>query len=182
MRLLAISGSLRAGSTNSALLHAAAGLAPGGTDISVYAGLGKLPIYDADLDIDPPPPAVGDLRARLAASWGVLIACPEYAHGVPGGLKNALDWVVSSSEMVDKPVALFHASPRSEISRAALAEILRTIDARIVAEASCTVALLGKEGAALEAELARPEVRETISAALRTFVAAIAVPATASPV
>src|SRR5579862_5748949 len=108
MRILAISGSLRAGSTHTALLRAAAGSAPAGVEIALYAGLASLPIFDPDHDETAVPRAVLDLRARLHAADGVLIACPEYAHGIPGGLKNALDWVVGSSKFVDKPVALFH--------------------------------------------------------------------------
>ncbi len=184
MRVLAISGSLRAGSTNTALLRAAARAAPAGMHVDLYDGLGTLPIYNADDDVEPPPAPVRDLRARIAGSDGVLIACPEYAHGIPGGLKNALDWIVSSGEMVGRPVALLHASPRSAISRAALAEVLRTIDARIVEEATCTMPLLGRQGSDLSTALDAPEAAAEIAAALARFdraIGAMREPVTAAP-
>lgn len=173
MNLLAISGSLRACSSNTALLRAAKRLAPPGVTITLYEGLAALPIFNPDDDIDPAPPAVLDFRARLRRCDGLLIACPEYAHGVPGGIKNALDWVVGSSEVVDKPTALLHASARSAISREALAEILVTMTARLVREATATVPLLGRTPAEVAEILALPEMQAEIAAALAAFTALI---------
>jgi NAD(P)H-dependent FMN reductase len=113
-------------------------------EIAIYAGLADLPIFNPDYDEMAAPRAVLDLRTRLRAADGVLIACPEYAHGVPGGLKNALDWVVASSEFVGKPVALFQASDRGTYMRASLTETLTVMSAQIVPEASITVPLTGK--------------------------------------
>ncbi|RJF82451.1 NAD(P)H-dependent oxidoreductase [Azospirillum cavernae] len=152
MRVLAISGSLRAASTNSALLRAAAAVAPDGVTVTVFAGLdgrgvGGLPLFNPDDDGgdgEPALPTVRAFRAALVAADAVVIACPEYAHGVPGALKNALDWVVASGELVDKPTALLHASPRSAYARAALAEVLTVMSARLVEEASVTIPLMGK--------------------------------------
>src|SRR4029077_9786847 len=87
IRLLAISGSLRAASTNAALLEAAARLAPQGLIIDSYDGLADLPHFNPDLDIDPPPAVVGMLRGEVAISEGLIISSPEYARGVPGALK-----------------------------------------------------------------------------------------------
>src|SRR5438105_3467377 len=112
MRILTISGSLRSASSNTTLLRAAAALAPEGVEIILYDGLGDLPHFNPDLE-EANLPSVMDFRARLRAADGVLISSPEYAHGVPGVMKNALDWVVGSGEFVDKPVALLNASPRS---------------------------------------------------------------------
>src|SRR5437868_5642473 len=108
MSVVAISGSLRAGSSNAALLRAAAALAPTGMTITFYAGLDTLPPFNPDLDAEGavPPAPVAALRATLAGARGFLICSPEYAHGVPGALKNALDWVVSSGEFTDKPILL----------------------------------------------------------------------------
>jgi chromate reductase len=99
MRILAISGSLRAASSNTALLRAAAALAPEGMEVVLYGGLGDLPHFNPDLE-GAAPPAVIDLWARVREADGLLIACPEYAHGVPGAMKNALDWLVGGDEFI----------------------------------------------------------------------------------
>jgi NAD(P)H-dependent FMN reductase len=143
-RILAISGSLRAGSSNTALLQAAAALAPEEVHVIVYSGLSELPYFNPDLDTENPPPAVRDLRSLLVASDGVLISSPEYAHGVPGVMKNALDWLVRSGELYDKPVALINASPRANHAQTSLVETLTTMTARLVPEACVTVPLQGK--------------------------------------
>jgi chromate reductase, NAD(P)H dehydrogenase (quinone) len=115
---------------------AAAELAPKGVEVAMYHGLGDLPHFNPDLDkaLDDPdlPAAVRDLRTRVAAADALLISSPEYAHGVPGSLKNALDWLVGGSEMPGKPVALLNASPRSVHAQAQLAETLRTMSADVV--------------------------------------------------
>lgn len=144
--LLAISGSLRATSSNTTVLRAAAALAPAGVEVALYAGLGDLPQFNPDLDDEgaTPPPAVAELRARLRAADAVMISSPEYAHGVPGALKNALDWVVGSGELVDKPVALINAAPHSRYAHPSLAETLTVMSARVVAAASPTVPIAGR--------------------------------------
>lgn len=139
MRILAIPGSLRRGSSNAALLRAAARVAPPGVEIEMYEDLGALPHFNPDLDGEDaePPEPVRALRALLVAADAVLISSPEYAHGVPGSLKNLLDWLVSAGELVDKPVALLNASPvGGEFAQKALLETLRTMNWRVVDEAS----------------------------------------------
>jgi NAD(P)H-dependent FMN reductase len=93
-QVLAISGSLRSSSSNRAALQAAAAQAPDGMAITIYQGLGDLPLFNPDRDREPLPAAVVDLRARAANGDGFLISSPEYAHGISGSLKNALDWLV----------------------------------------------------------------------------------------
>lgn len=112
--VLAISGSLRSGSFNSLLINAARELAPAGLTIDTYRGLGDIPPYNGDLDTGEPPAPVAELRARIAAADGLLISTPEYNYGIPGLLKNALDWASTpppSSVLRGKPVALMGASP-----------------------------------------------------------------------
>src|SRR5262249_47022129 len=110
VRVLAISGSLRSGSSNTILLRAAAELAPRGLCVILYGGLADLPHFNPDLDDEAnPPPQVREFRDALRAADGLMICSPEYAHGVPGSLKNALDWVVGSGELSGKPVALINA-------------------------------------------------------------------------
>src|SRR5436853_1978310 len=115
IRIVAISGSLRSGSSNTLLLRAASAIAPPGMVVDVYQGIDRLPFFNPDLDVDEVPQAVESFRATLRSAHGLLISSPEYAHGVPGVLKNALDWLVGSTqgEIVDKPVALVNASPRA---------------------------------------------------------------------
>src|SRR5512132_4437861 len=122
MKLVAISGSLRENSSNTRALRAMSLL--GLADIEVYEGLGNLPHFNPDLDLDgsPPPPAVADLRERLRAADGVIISSPEYAHGVPGSLKNMLDWLVSDGLLVGKRVLLVNATPPSAYAQASLLE------------------------------------------------------------
>ena len=113
MNVLAIAGSLRAGSYNRALLRAAAELAPDGAAIELWGRLGEIPLYDGDVEDAGVPEPVTALAAAIAAVDGVLIATPEYNFGVPGVLKNAVDWVSRGSAgrpLQGKPVALVGAS------------------------------------------------------------------------
>jgi NAD(P)H-dependent FMN reductase len=133
MNVLAIPGSLRASSSNAALLRAAARVAPAGSEIAIYDGLGGLPHFSPDLDVDPLPSAVAALRARIGAADALAISSPEYAHGMPGSLKNALDWLVSAFEPIDKPVLLVSASPGGAAhAHAQLLEVLRTMSMQVI--------------------------------------------------
>ena len=144
LRILAISGSLRRVSSNTALVHAASELAPDGLEIRVFTQLAEVPLFNPDLDGEQPPAAVLQFRLELDASAALLISSPEYAHGVPGALKNALDWIVGSGEIVGKPVALFNASPRATHAQASLVETLRVMSANVVDAASIAVPLSGR--------------------------------------
>jgi chromate reductase, NAD(P)H dehydrogenase (quinone) len=117
INILAISGSLRANSSNNAVINAAAQFAPANVNFTIYNGLGALPHFD---DSKEPAPEVIDLRNQLRAADGVLISSPEYAFGVPGVLKNALDWTVSSGEFVNKPLALITAATGGSNAHASL--------------------------------------------------------------
>src|SRR5207248_2306398 len=110
MNLLALCGSLRAISYNRKALVAAKRLAPPGMTIELYDALASLPHFNPDDDVDPLPLTVRDFRAKVGRANGLLIACPEYAHGIPGAFKNLLDWLVSSLEFPGKPVALINCS------------------------------------------------------------------------
>jgi chromate reductase len=113
MRVLGISGSLRAGSYNTALLQAAAELAPEGVELELYDGLHELPPYNEEHDTDVPPAAVARLRDAIASADAVLFATPEYNGSMPGQLKQALDWgsrPYQQSALWGKPVAVIGAS------------------------------------------------------------------------
>ena len=144
MRLLALSGSLRAASTNTAVLEALSRLAPAGVEILLYRELGALPLFNPDDDEDAPPEAVAALRALVGSAAGLIIAAPEYAHGVPGAFKNALDWLVASDAFPGKPVAMINTAPRSFHAQSALRETLATMSARLFPEAFVTLPLTGK--------------------------------------
>ncbi|HXC16924.1 MAG TPA: NADPH-dependent FMN reductase [Holophagaceae bacterium] len=174
MKLFAISGSLRARSFNTALLRAATDLLLESAAVSVYEGLAELPHFNPDLDVEPAPAPVAELRARISEADGVLVCSPEYAHGVPGSLKNALDWIVSSGEFTDKPVLLINASPSfmgGSIAQANLTEILRVMGAKLPDEAVFSVPSvsrkIGADGALDE------ETAAAYKAALSAFIAAI---------
>lgn len=172
MRILALCGSLRAQSSNRSLLEGAAALVPERTVMEIYEGLAGLPHFNPDIEDDNAPSSVAAFRAALNAADGIVISTPEYAHGVPGALKNALDWVVGTSELVDKPVALFNASPRSTFAVASLSETLTVMSARLINEAHVTVQMAGRAlpdgGVAADKELA-----PVLQAALLRFATAI---------
>ncbi len=132
MRLLAISGSLRRDSTSSAALRAAAAAAPAGVQVEVYEGLRELPHFDPDLEAEPPEP-VTSFHEALEGSAAVLLCVPEYAHGIPGSFKNALDWTVRRGSLYQKPVTVIKTSPpgRGAYVRAALERVLGALDADV---------------------------------------------------
>lgn len=144
VRVLAISGSLRRASSNGALVGAVARLASGNVEVSIYRELASLPPFNPDLEEETAPEAVVRFRAALQACDAVLISSPEYAHGVPGVLKNALDWLVASGELIDKPVALINTSARATHAWESLARTLLVMSARVLLDASVTVPLGGK--------------------------------------
>lgn len=163
-KILALCGSLRAASMNAALLRAAARLAPAGVAVELLPGLGELPLFNPDLEAHLPPPVTA-LHAEVAASDALVIASPEYAHGVTGTIKNLLDWLVSFEPFVNKPIALFNTSPRAHHADESLREILKTMCAMIVEEASIHVPLLGT-GLTEHAIVEDPALSRAIESAL----------------
>ena len=129
MRLMAISGSLREASTNTNVLQAVARLALPGIEVGIYRGLRTLPPFNPDLDGAFLPPEVIELRRQVGMADALLICSPEYARGIAGALKNALDWLVSGDELPGKPVAVINASQRSVHADASLRLVLETMAA-----------------------------------------------------
>jgi chromate reductase, NAD(P)H dehydrogenase (quinone) len=138
MRLLGISGSLRAGSHNTALLRAAGELLAPPARLELLAGVGDLPAYSEDRDTATPPPQVVALREAIAAADALLIATPEYNASVPGALKNALDWAsrpFPANALRGKPVAVAGASTGmfgAVWAQAELRKVLKTAGARVL--------------------------------------------------
>jgi RimJ/RimL family protein N-acetyltransferase/NAD(P)H-dependent FMN reductase len=176
LRILAIPGSLRAQSTNLLLLETAAVLArdlpaPTILRVEIFPELGNIPLFSPDrTDL---PPAVAILRTSIQTADAVLVSAPEYAHGLPGALKNALDWLVSGIELTEKPVALFNASPRSVYAQAALREVLVTLGARFLDDACVTVPFTA-DSRTPQQLAADPAIGPPITAALQRLAAGIA--------
>ncbi|HEY1589380.1 MAG TPA: NADPH-dependent FMN reductase [Rhodanobacter sp.] len=166
--VLCLSGSLRRTSANMALLQAAQRLAPAALELELYEGLGHLPLFNPDDEVEPLPATVQALRSAVGRSDALLIACPEYAHGVPGAFKNLLDWLVGSLEFPGKPVALLNASGRGSFhAQAVLREVLVTMSARLLEPACVTVPLPGagcEVGAVLGSEARCAELRAMLAA------------------
>ena len=154
MKVLGISGSLRAQSSNGALLEAAVVLAPEGMAVSIYDGVGRLPHFNPEVEAGELPPEVAAFRAAVNAADALLVSAPEYARGIPGSFKNALDWLVGDTEFAGKPVAVWTASTRAKAGPAALLLVLTTMSAAVVDEASVTVDLMsgGWTGARIAAD------------------------------
>ena len=150
MKILAISGSLRADSLNTKLLHAAGELVDGGLEVDVWDGLKAVPPYDEDDESGPAPIAVARLRSAIAQSNAVLFATPEYNASIPGQLKNALDWVsrpVATNPLRNMPVAVIGASPGAFGAVWAQAELKKV------------VGLLGARVLSAELPVARADTR-----------------------
>ncbi|SEP01513.1 NAD(P)H-dependent FMN reductase [Mucilaginibacter gossypiicola] len=130
--ILAISGSLRSGSSNHNILRFLGGLTPADINYFIYDKLADIPPFDPGLDHEHPPTAVAELRELIKNVSGIIICTPEYAFGVPGQLKNTLDWMVSSGSLVDKPVALVTASSVGSHAHAALLLILGALSAKVI--------------------------------------------------
>jgi NAD(P)H-dependent FMN reductase len=175
MRLLTVSGSLREGSSNTALLDAVAALAGADVQVTAFRELADVPAFNPDLE-----GAAGPRHAAVAA-WGdalsgadaVLISSPEYAHGVPGVLKNALDWVVGSGELVGKPVGVLNASSASQYAHPQLLETLRVMSAVLVPDA-CRIIDIPRRGVTVAGLIADPVIASMLRDACVALQAAVA--------
>lgn len=177
MQILAISGSLRAASTNSTVLRAMQRMAGAGhadVDFVLYDGVDRLPHYSPDLDPDDAPQSVPAeaqrLRCAIADCNALVICSPEYAHGVPGSLKNLLDWLVGSADLAGTPVALIDAAPHSRFVQPQLTETLSMLNTRVIPGSPFVVALTSRK-LDEDAMLADAEVDAALGAALQAIVA-----------
>ena len=173
-RVLCLCGSLRRVSANRAALEAARELAPASLRLELYSGMGTLPLFDPDTEAGPLPQAVYDLREAVGRADALLIACPEYAHGIPGAFKNLLDWLVGALEFPGKPVLLLNTSARgSHHAQDALMEVLRTMSARLLSDDPLPVRLPGA-GCTTETVLASDERCRELQTALGVLAAGLA--------
>jgi NAD(P)H-dependent FMN reductase len=171
VRLLLVSGSLRAASTNSAVMRTAQLVAPAGIATTVYDAVADLPPFNPDDDTDPLHPAVADLRARIHRADGVLFSTPEYAGALPGSFKNVLDWMIGDDEarsIAGKPVAWINASVRDATdAHESLRKVLGYASAEIV-EAACAhipvaTALVDADGV-IEDDAVRARIATSLAA------------------
>lgn len=139
IKILAIPGSLRWNSSSNLILNHIVSSAPEGMLFEVYDGIGTLPHFN---DPEEVPPVVIEFKQRIKKADAVLICTPEYAFGIPGSLKNALDWTVSSGEFLNKHVGLITASSQGEKSHAALLLVLTAISANIGEDASLLISFV----------------------------------------
>jgi NAD(P)H-dependent FMN reductase len=172
--ILLISGSTRAGSTNSALVRTAAAVAPDGVTATVFDGLAALPHFNPDDDQDPLPAPVAELRAAIATADAVLICTPEYAGTLPGAFKNLLDWTVGGTEMTGKPVAWVNAAAdarRGAGAHATLATVLGYVQARVVEDA-CRHVPVSRDAVGVDGLITDAATRSAVGEALAALATA----------
>ncbi len=172
LHVLLISGSLREGSTNTAVLRTATELAGDGVTTTLYGGMAGLPHFnpDDDREGEPAPAAVTELRAAIAAADALLLCTPEYAGALPGALKNLLEWTVGDGGTYRKPIAWINASgPAAPTGGAdahdSLRKVLGYVHADIVEEA-CARIPLSRNAVGSDGTITDPAARETIAEAI----------------
>ena len=163
MKILAVSGSLQAQSSNGALLRAFAGSLGADAQTTFTRALHELPPFNLDFDVEPAPPAVAEWRRELSEASGVVFATPEYAFGIAGSLKNALDWVVGSGELVNKPVVLISASTLETAAGFAMDALERTIRVMSADVVDTLRVPFVKSKLAAAGEVTDPELRASLS-------------------
>ena len=168
--ILLLSGSLRAGSVNTALLTTAKSLAPAGTRVELHAGMADLPHFNPDDDREPLPDAVARLRAQVRMSEAVLISTPEYAGGLPGSFKNLLDWTIGGTDgesLYGVPVGWINPSAHggAEETCRSLKIVLTKAGADIV-EAACRNSPVARESAGPDGQIEDARVRAVLSEAM----------------
>ncbi|SFY53790.1 NADPH-dependent FMN reductase [Streptomyces sp. F-1] len=172
--ILLLSGSLRGGSSNEALLRTARAVAPeAGVRGELYEGLARLPHFNPDDDTDPLPAPVAGLREAIGRAAGLLICTPEYAGTLPGSFKNLLDWTVGGVEISDKPVGWVNAAApgRGEGAEATLRSVLGYTGARVV-DAACVRVPVERGMVGEDGLVADPRARQRLGEVLALLAAA----------
>lgn len=171
MDFLAISGSARRLSTNTALLRAVSEIARPDHAIGVFDRIGDLPVFSPDPEAGPLPDVVQEFIARLRHSDGLILASPEYVRSIPGGLKNAPDWLVSRDALVDKPIALMHASHRGDDMLAQLRIVLSTVSTRFSGDLFLRFEVVNKLPEEIAEHLGLPSNRTNVVDFVQRFAA-----------
>jgi len=173
MKILAISGSVRKTSTNTTFLKTLKEFAPPGIEISLYDNLNLLPIFSPDEEGEKTPDIVHELMKAIAMNDTIIISSPEYVRTIPGGLKNAIDWMVSRYEIIDKPIALAHASHRGDDMLHSLRLVLSTVSNNFLEDIFLRINLLGKTQEEVEALLHLPKYESQIRSFLQDLQMAV---------
>jgi len=171
VKILAISGSARKVSTNTALLRAMQNLAPAGVELLVIDNLNTLPVFSPDMEGEKTPVVVGEFIEAVSVADGIIISSPEYVRAIPGGLKNAIDWMVSGFEIIAKPIALVHASHRGDDMLASLRLVLSTVSSNFLENLFFRIPLIGKSPQEITEILSLPEHESQVTSFLLNFVA-----------
>jgi NAD(P)H-dependent FMN reductase len=169
VHILLVSGSLRSGSTNSALVRTAAAVAPDGVSTEIYEGLADLPHFNPDDDAEGTavPAPVAAMRERFEAADAVLFSTPEYAGALPGSFKNLLEWTVGSMAMYEMPAAWINVAPPGRGGNAddSLRKVLGYVAADI-AEEACVKLPMDREAIGPDGEVSDPGYRAGVATAL----------------
>lgn len=171
--LLGISGSLREASTNTELLKAMRDSSDDKIRVELLQGTNAVPNFNVDDEGARTPDTVIAIAQQVERADGLIFSVPEYAHGIPGALKNLLDWLVSREEFPNKPVFMVHASNRGAFVRKSLAEVLRTMSANLLDEDALTIHLMGKTPQQISHTLNEEVTLDAIDACLKTIARAL---------
>ena len=155
-KILALSGSTKQQSVNMKLLKKIAATYSDRITVDLYDGIDKVPHFNPDKDTETPPESVVDFRKRIAKADGVIVCTPEYVFSLPGSLKNAIEWTVSTTLFSKKPVALIVAAASGEKAIESLQLIMNTLDASIPEDGSLLIkgakGKIGPDGTVADAE------------------------------
>ncbi|MGB8807972.1 MAG: NADPH-dependent FMN reductase [Acinetobacter calcoaceticus] len=173
MKILAISGSAREASTNTALLRAMKDIAPSSIEFSVFDQINTLPIFSPDDEGEKTPAVVEEFIKSVSGSDGIIISSPEYIRCIPGGLKNAIDWMVSRTEIIDKPIVLVHASSRGDDMLFSLRRVLSTVSSNFFEDLFLRFSLLSKSPEQIVEMLQTEQYKSQITPFLLSFISEI---------
>jgi len=148
-------------------------MVPDGVELSVFHRLNLLPVFSPDSEGEKTPPEVVQFLELVSAADGIIISSPEYVRAIPGGLKNAIDWMVSRFEVVGKPIALAHASHRGDDMLASLRLVLSTVSDRFLEHVFLRIPLIGKSQEEIATLLRLPQYEVQITDFLSNFAAAV---------
>jgi chromate reductase, NAD(P)H dehydrogenase (quinone) len=168
IKILALPGSLRANSSTHVVLHEVEKMLPADVVFEIFDDVGALPHFDGT---DETPIVVQNFLDKLKAADAVLICTPEYAFGVPGSLKNALDWTVGSGELANKPTALITASTGGEKAHEAMLSILTALSVRVPEGGSLLISFIRSK--IKEGKIADQKVKEEIKDVMRSLIKSI---------
>jgi chromate reductase, NAD(P)H dehydrogenase (quinone) len=171
MKILTISGSGRGNSTNTAMLRAVAEIGRPDHDVTVFSGVADLPVFSPDLETAQLPDTVLAFVEMIRQNDGLIISSPEYVRSIPGGLKNAIDWLVSREEIINKPIALMHASHRGDDMLDQLRIVLSTVSAKFCQDLFLRFPLMKQSPEDIQRTLLEPPNRATVSRFLADFAA-----------